>query len=305
MHAMHEQTFDLNLIRVFTAIYAKRSVSAAASDLSLTQSATSHALSRLRQEFGDPLFVRTSSAMLPTPYADQLASLIHKPLEELQAGLRVSRSFDPATSDRTFTLYLTDIGQLIMLPALLEYVSNHAPKIRLNVRSVPRVDPHAALAFGEVDLAVGYITTMPEGFFQKLLFREKYVCVVRSDHPRFLKGMSVKAFQEVPHALADSTGMAHSILDRFLDKNKLQRPVQLRVPQFVALPFVIPSTDLLVIMPKRLAERFAPLIPIKILPLPVDYPAYDIKTYWHSRYHHDPANVWLRQLLTTLFGDVA
>lgn len=302
---MQEPSFDLNLIRVFTTIFEKRSVSAAASDLCLTQSATSHALSRLRQEFDDPLFVRSSGAMLPTPYAELLASSIHRPLEELEAGLRLVRKFDPATSDRTFTLYLTDIGQLIMLPAMLQYVAKHAPKIRFHVRSVPKLDPHAAMAYGEVDLAVGHITSIPDGFFQKLLFRETYVCVVRADHPLFLEGMSVEAFQEVQHAITDSTGMSHEILDRFLEKNNMQRSVQLRVPQFVALPFVIPSTDLLVIMPSRLAHHLAPLIPIKILPLPVEFPPYDIRTFWHSRYHHDPANIWLRQLLTNLFSDAA
>lgn len=293
---IHEPAFDLNLIRVFKAIYEKRNVSLAATSLFLTQSATSHALSRLRRQLNDPLFIRVSGAMLPTPFADQLAASIVKPLEQLQSQLRMAPEFDPATSQRQFTLYLSDVGQAISLPSLLERVARCAPSVRIHIRSAPTINPQAALASGEVDLLVGYLTAIPEGLFQKLLQTETYVCVTRADHPLFKDGMTLEAFQRTPRAVTDSTGMAHGLLDKFLEKKGLQPAPQLVVPNFLALPFALPSTNFLTIMPRRLAERFVNLMPLAIWPLPFEYPEYDLKMYWHARYHHDAANIWLRQV---------
>lgn len=301
MREIHEGRFDLNLIRVFHRIYETRNVSAAAKDLSLTQSGISHALKRLRLELSDPLFVRTSAGMQPTPYADQLFEATSRPLGNLFLGIQLGRTFNPLSSQRTFKLFLSDVGQLVLLPRLLAFLNEHAPATKIQVVSASKTKPDSALERGDVDLVIGHLTTLVSGFFQKTLFREHYVCVMRIDHPLFADGMSLEAFEKAHHALADSTGMAHAILERSLNEAGIHRTIQLRVPQFLVLPFVIQESDLVVIMPSRLADQFSKLLAVKTLPLPIVTKPYDINVYWHSRYNEDPANVWLRRNVSTFF----
>ena len=113
--------------------------------------------------------------------------------------------------------------------------------------------------------------------------------------------MRLEAFVKAPQALADASGMAHVIIERILKKHGIARTVKLRVPDFMVLPLVIVNSDLLVIMPSRLAQAFSKLVPINILPPPVPIPAYDIRAFWHTRYHNDPANRWLRRNFVNLF----
>lgn len=303
MHEIHTSQFDLNLIKVFIAIYETQSVSVAAKGLDLTQSATSHVLKRLRAALGDPLFVRTTHGMQPTPYAEQLATAIGRPLAELYLGMSIGRSFDPLTSTRTFKLYLSSVGQLVVLPKLHAFLSKNAPFSKVQVITGPQVSLEGALEQGNVDLAIGYLSTLAPGFFKKRLFKEHYVCVARKDHPMFRDGMSVNGFESVQHVLADSTGMSHETLEKTLSHLGLRRQVQLRVPEFMVLPFVVQESDLLCIMPSRLANQLSKLVPLKLMPLPIPIGAYDINVYWHSRYNADSTNIWLRRSIATLFSE--
>jgi len=305
MNAMHTPDIDLNLLHVFYAVFETKNVSLAADRLQLSQSAASHAISRLRKQLGDPLFVRTAGGMQATPFAEQLARPIGEALDSLRNSVRSAREFEPASSDRRFKIYLSDIGQVLFLPGLLGYLQRHAPGATLKVPPVPVRDAHLALESGEVDLAVGHFNTLVAGFHQKKLFRERYVCVVRSGHPNFGEGMSLEAFEASDHAVADSSGMAHDLLERVLERHRVRRQLRLVVPEFMVLPLIIENSDLLVIMPSRLAEQFSRLISLEILPLPVNVSSYDIQIYWHERYHHDPANRWLRSAIAELFADRA
>ena len=305
MHDMHAADIDLNLLHIFYAVFETKSVSVAADRLQLSQSATSHAISRLRKQLGDPLFVRTAGGMQATPFAEQLAKPVGEALESLRDSVRSAREFEPGSTRRRFKIYLSDIGQVLFLPKLLGYLTVHAPGATLKVPPVPMRDAHLALESGEVDLAVGHFNTLVAGFHQKKLFREHYVCVVRPRHPNFRDGMSVTAFEASDHAVADSSGMAHELLERALTRYGIRRSLRLVVPEFMVLPLIIENSDLLVVMPSRLAEQFARLIPLQILPLPVNVSSYDIQIYWHERYHHDPANRWLRAAVAALFADRA
>jgi len=300
---MHTPDIDLNLLHVFYAVFETKNVSVAADRLHLSQSAASHAITRLRKQLGDPLFVRTAGGMQATPFAEQLARPIGEALDSLRNSVRSAREFEPASSRRRFKIYLSDIGQVLFLPRLLGYMKQHAPYATLKVPPVPVRDAHLALESGEVDLAVGHFNTLVAGFHQKRLFRERYVCVVRQGHPEFKDGMSLEAFQSSDHAVADSSGMAHELLERALERHRVKRQLRLVVPEFMVLPLIIENSDLLVIMPSRLAERFSQLIALEIHPLPVNVSSYDIQIYWHERYHHDLANRWLRSAIADLFAD--
>lgn len=300
---MSEPNVDFNLLLVFDAVYETKSVTAAATRLRLSQSATSHALTRLRERLGDPLFVRTKEGMLPTAYAEQLAGPVSNALSTLTASLQSPGSFDAQTSRRRFRLFLSDVGQMVFLPQLLVHLKTHAPHVTLQVSQVPVDEPSLALERGEVDLAIGHFVTLVAGFRQRTLFQERYLCAVRSGHPRFKAGMTLEAFEQADHAMANASGMAHQLLEHSLACCGVRRRVRLTVPEFMALPIVVATSDLLVVMPGKLAEQFKALLPIQLMELPVPVASYDIKMYWHERFHRDAANSWLRGVMTSLFAD--
>lgn len=292
---------DVRQISLLAELARLRSVSAASHSVGLSQSAASHALAKLRKQLGDPLFTRTSHGIEPTPYGERLGIAASEALNALRAGIASNRPFDPSTTTRRFNFYMSDVGQMVMLPALLAYLAKEAPGATVRTWPVPLENAGAGLASGEVDLAVGYFTNLTSGFLQSVLFREHYVCVVRANHPRFRNGMSVEAFAATQHAIADATGMAHAIIDRYLARNRIRRADTLRVPAFSVLPMIAAKTDLLAIIPSRLADAFAAHARVRILPTPVPIPAFDISMFWHARYHHDPTIGWLRKVLVHLF----
>lgn len=301
MHVMHIDDFDLTEIRLLAELAELRKLSAAAARLGLSQSAASHALARMRNRAGDPLFTRTAGGFQPTPYGERLGAAAREALDVLMAGFATNPAFDPRTTTRRFTIYANDVGQTVLLPKLLAFLKKEAVGATIRASPIPLENPGAALAAGDVDLAVGFFDTLTTGFRQSLLFREHYVCAVRANHPNFRTGMTLEAFKSSEHAMADATGMAHAVIDRFLAKHRIQRNVALRVPGFHVLPMIIARSDLLAVIPSRLAQAFVSHAPIKVLPLPISIPPFDIRIYWHERYHHDPAIRWLRAAFVSLF----
>jgi len=293
---------DLKQLRLVEALVRTNSLTASAEQVGLSQPAASHALARLRKLMGEPLFVRTSAGMRPTPFGKHFGASVSDALGALRAGLEAQPTFDPGTARRTFNIYMTDVGQMVFLPPLLAKLKTAAPKVSLRVRAVPVRSPHILLESGEIDIAAGHFTTLTHGIYQRQLFRERYVCAVRAGHPDFSRGMTIEAFRSVPHAFTDSGGLAHETLDRTLVRQKIKREIKLRVPEFMVLPLVISNSDLLVIMPSRLADQFAKLVQLKLMPLPFSVPTYDIKVYWHERFRRDPAVRWLIDVFVSLFA---
>jgi molybdate transport repressor ModE-like protein len=301
MRAMHVRDLDLTQIRLLAELARLGRVSAAARRIGLSQSAASHALAKLRQQLGDPLFTRTSDGFKPTPYGERLGKAAGDALDRLAEGLASNRAFDPKTSTRRFTFYMSETGQIVMLPGLLNLVQKEAPGVVLRSAPIPLDDPAPPLVAGEVDLAVGFFTNLTTGFRQTLLFRERYVCVARAGHPDFSAGMTLDAFRDVRHAIADWTGMAHSVIDEILARHRIVRREGLRVPGFHVLPLIVANSDLLAIVPLRLAEAVAAHAPIKVFNPPVHLPPFDVRMFWHERYHDDPANRWMRRNVVGLY----
>ena len=303
MHVVHIEDFEFTEIRLLAELLELRKLSAAAARLGLSQSAASHALARIRKRVADPLFVRSNGGFYPTPHGERLGMAARQALNILLDGFASNKPFDPTTTMRRFNVYLSDVGQMVFLPKLLAFMSKEAPAASLRVCPIPLEQPGVTLASGEVDLAAGFFTNLTTGFRQSVLFRERYVCVVRSDHPNFRSGMTLEAFATSQRALADASGMAHAVMEDELGKQGLGSTPRLTVPQFMVLPLVIANSDLLVIMPSRLAKAFSLLVSIKILRPPVPLRPYDIKIYWHERFHHDSANRWFRRSLIELFRE--
>jgi DNA-binding transcriptional LysR family regulator len=293
---------DLKQIELIAAMGENRTLSAAAVAVDLSQSAASHALAKLRRELGDPLYVRTSAGMQLTPRGQTVARAARLSLLTLREGIEPFGHFDPQRSERSFTLFMSDIGQTVFLPPLLTHLSAQASPISLRVSPIPPQQPGGPLESGDVDLAIGFFTNLDAGFRQRYLFTERYVCVARTGHPAFSRGMSLEAFHSVPHAITTSSGQGHQRLERILRQEPMRGRVMLEVPHFLVLPFVIAKSDLMVIMPRQLAEAFAGLAPILIMDPPIWLPTYDIRIYWHERFHADPANRWLRETCFALLS---
>jgi DNA-binding transcriptional LysR family regulator len=303
MSYMHFGSLYLGQLQVVEAIARTGNLTAAADELGITQSAASHTLAKLRKELNDPLFVRTSDGMQPTPFGRRLAESSKFALQALNASLSQQADFLPLTSSRTFSIIMSDVSQFLFLPALIKGISVDAPQVIIRARPVPAKAPHMLLESGEVDLAVGAFTGFIVGCRQRRLYREQYACVVRQDHPLFRKGMSTQAFRDAPQAVVDPRGYVHEQLDYLLTQQNVPRRPKLHVPYFLSLLPVIHKTDLLLIMASRLAQAFAQLAPLKVLPPPIKLPTYNVSLFWHERFNGDVGNQWLRSKYFELFGD--
>ena len=291
---------DLKLLAVIGELHRTRSVSQAAERLELSQSTISMSLAKLRKHFNDPLFVRTSSGMEPTPHATELIFMLQKAETLLQSALDHHVVFDPMASERVFRLQSTDIAQVTLLPKLMQRLKKVAPSVGIYLgRICP--DTPKLLESGELDLAVGFILPMGAGFCQQRLFKERFVCAVRKDHPRIDKTLSVKQFESESHLAIATSGTGHGIVEKTLEAKKIHRRVGLTVPSFLGIATIITSNDYIVTLPEQLGRHLAGPGNIKVLPLPFELPPYYIMQHWHERYSQDPANRWLRTVMADLF----
>jgi DNA-binding transcriptional LysR family regulator len=305
MQNMNTMDFDLNLLRVFDAIATEGSVTVAGERIGLSQPAMSNALARLRTLFGDPLFVRTPRGMRPTPFAQQLAQPVREALRLIQGALLQHAGFEPGSSDNTFRFWMSDIGEMVFLPGLLERVKHDAPGVKIEVVRIPIKDVHAALEAGELDLAVGFLPGLTTGMRRQPLFREHYVCMLRADHPVIGAKISAKQFREAAHVLVSYAGTGHQVIEETFVAEGLSARIAVRVPHFLVVPMILARTDLIVTVPSRVAAVFAQLGNFKVLKLPVDMPDFEVRLHWHERFHQDPANRWLRQVMTELYAEQA
>jgi DNA-binding transcriptional LysR family regulator len=294
---------DLNLLRAFDAVLRDGSVTAAGDRLGLSQPAMSNALSRLRRLLDDPLFVRTPGGMRPTPFAQRLAAPVRQALDLIQTTLAQQAAFDPRTSQRSFRLQLSDVGEIVFLPALLEHLEREAPGVRIDTGQLPQDEVSEALSAGEIDLAVGFLPGLSAGVESKRLFRDRYVCLVRAEHPRIGSRITLAQFLAASHVLVSARGSAHEIVEQTLRNKGLARRIALRVPHFTVIPMILARSDHMVIVPEGLTRAIARFGRFKSLKPPVDIPALDVRVHWHERFGRDPGIVWLRGVLLDLYAE--
>ena len=299
---MNVQSLDLNLLRVFDAVLRDRSVTSAARHLGLTQPAVSNALARLRALFEDALFVRTPSGMDATPFARELAEPVRQALALLEAALSHGPGFDPATSTRAFRYYMSDLGQIEFLPPLVERARRVAPGVRLEAVAIEVEDIGDALAAGSLDLAVGFLPALGPPVRRQPLFRDPYVCLMRADHPAIGARLTKKAFLEASHALVSYKG-GHRVIEEALERAGVARRIALRVPHFTVVPMVLERSDLVLILPSKVARVYERRGRFKSLPLPVPMPPADVAAHWHERFERDPGSRWLRETVAELFSE--
>ena len=300
---MNLRDIDLNLLVVFNQLLMDRRVSTTADKLGLSQPAVSNALKRLRTLLKDELFVRTARGMEPTPYALNLVEPMGYALGTLQNALNQRDSFDPATSERTFTLGLTDIGEIYFMPTLMNTLSRVAPRIKISTLRHNSGHLSEDMASGNVDIAVGLLPSLTTGFFQRRLFKQRYVCLFRQGHPRAHNPITLAQFKSLSHVGVTSANTGHGEVVDWMERKGIQRHIQLNVPHFVAVGHILQSSDLIATVPERVAQKCAAPFQLETSPLPFKLPDIAINLFWHAKYNREPANMWLRQLMVDLFTE--
>ena len=295
---MHIKDIDLNLLRLFDAVYRTGNVSRAAEQLDLTQPAASQGLSRLRTLIHDPLFTRTARGMQPTPKAQRLAEPVRQALATLEQALGETAGFDPARSGRTFRIHMSDIGESRFLPELVTALRERAPQVRLETRPVPREQITEHLDSGRIDLAFGFLPGVRDTQRVKLL-DDRYVVLLRAGHPFARRRRGGAALLEALRELEFVAVRSHSATLGILQQVQLEDRVRLVTEHFLALPAIVRSTDLGAVMPRNIAQGFEGAY--AIVEPPFREREFVVSLHWSRRFEADPGNRWLRELIVELF----
>ncbi len=291
---------DLRLLRLFDAIHTTGSITRAAEALGLAQPTISVGLARLRDHFADPLFVRGPEGMLPTPLADQLIGPVRDALLALRLITDWRADFDPATARRVFRIAMTDASHITLLPAIMTALREAAPGIVLEASRIDDRLPEA-LQSGDVDLALGFIPAMETGFFQQMLFAQDWICLAARSHPRLGDGLTLDRYRNEQH-IGVISGTGQGLLEAAIrEQGLLERRVALRLPGFLGLATILAGSDLIATLPRHIGTVLAELGGLAVHECPFPIPGFSVKQHWHARYHHDPANRWLRTLCARLF----
>jgi len=297
--------FDLNLLPVLVKIYEHGSVSAAAAQLGMSQSAVSGALARLRQLYGDPLFHRVGHGMRPTARMHALADPLRESLARVTGTLSVQQEFNPASTGLTFTFALSDLGEMVFMPKILRRIRQLAPAASIRSVAASAADIERGLETGEIDLAVGYFPDLRDkSFMEKHLFFHHFVCLLRADHPITATTLSLQHFLSVEHAVVYGAGRTYEIFERYLKSKKIERRIALQTPHFMSIPFVISQSDLVVTVPHAVGVFVQSVhMNIRLAQPPVRPPRIDLKMHWHRNFQRDAKNRWLREIVAGLFTD--
>ncbi|MES2958997.1 MAG: LysR family transcriptional regulator [Pseudomonadota bacterium] len=304
---MNATNVDLNLLSVLDALLDERNVTRAARRIHLSQPATSNALARLRQLFGDPLLVRSGRGLTLTPRGEALIGPVRAAMEQIDVALGSGEDFDPASSTATFTIATSDALQIGLLPALLARLAAEAPGVRLvcapleNLRrDVGEPLPERELATGQIDVAIGYFSRPREHHHVRPLFEGDFVCVMRKGHPTAQAGMTLRRFVELGHIVITAANHVHGTVDAALARRKLARRVAVVVPQYSVVPYLLMRSDCIAVLPRRLAEGFERIFGLQLIESPVTLPKFAITQVWHERTHRSLAHRWFRDVVGAL-----
>jgi DNA-binding transcriptional LysR family regulator len=317
MNQAHFSSLDLNLLRVFDALMEERSVTRAGARLHLTQSAISHALNRLRHMLADELFVRGAEGMQPTARAAEIGPRLRQALHHMQLALAPT-AFDPTTTDRCFTVGATDYFSALLVPEITARLRTEAPYAELRVRPIDDIDVVEELDAGRMDLLTGSFGRIPERFAQEPLYGDEMVWVLRADHPAADKPLTLDLIASLPHLSVALAGNVSEAIDGFVTQHGLERRViacnrggvdkvlaehglsrrnHVTVPHWLAVPRILVHSDLIALMPRRLAARFMKVYPLKLIAPPHDCAKFEVAALWHARLGARADITWFRTLV--------
>ncbi|MCB1488168.1 MAG: LysR family transcriptional regulator [Bauldia sp.] len=295
---------DLNLLVAFDAMMRERNVTRAAARIGLAQPSMSNALSRLRALFDDELFVRTPGGMRPTPRAEKIGVEVSAALEAVDRAVNDDARFDPATARFTVRLATTDYVEYVVLPEVIRQLREKAPHCHLLVGPFGREVVPTQLDRGDIDLAIGRPESIAKRHRGTVLFHEDFICIAREGHPAIGADLDLDTFLALPHALVSQRGDGVGVVDAVLAEQGLKRSVVYSAASFVTLPFVVSDSDLIAVVPRRLAEQASKAVPLEMRPVPIALPGFDLSMIWDKGTDGAPAHRWLRELVIDTVGGV-
>jgi DNA-binding transcriptional LysR family regulator len=298
MQGTNLSAVDLNLLVVLEALLATRSTTLAAQRLSLSQPATSHALARLRELFGDPLLVRAGRTLVPTPFAEALGPRLASALAAVRDTFDASAGFDPKQTRRTFTLGAGDYAASALVPRLAHDLARAAPSIELFVKPGHESEL-TALEQGEVEVMLTPLTHLSGGAIRsEALFMDRFVCVLRRGHPLARRGLSLEAYCQLGHVLIAPRGSTRrGAVDDALESLGRARRVAVTVPHFLVAPLVVTRTDHVLTLAERVARTLRPELGLVIVEPPLALPGFELAMHWHVRNDADAGHAFLREAL--------
>ncbi len=297
---MDLRRYDLNLLVTLEALLDEGSVTGAAHRLSLSQSAVSAALDRLRTVFADPLLVRVGNRMEPTPFAKRVQGPLKTALASVSLALSLPARFDPARARLHVRIGLSDYGGLMILPALHAALAREAPGIALEVLPRPSDESLARLVAGDLDLATAVDPPESRDLYHARLVDESFVCVMREGHPLAGGKLTVKRLLDFPHVVVTAHGGSAALVDRALAARGLRRRAPVSVPAFASAFALLAENDLVALLPERISTAQAARFGLRVRKPPLAIPGYTLCIAWHQRTANDPAHRWVRERLVAL-----
>lgn len=299
---MQLSSFDLNLLVVLDAVLETRSVKKAAKRVSLSPSAASHALARLRDALDDPILVRAGQQMVLTERAEQIRPRVHHALEMLTGALDFETSFAPEQLRRSFRIGTTDYGELIALGPVSDAMSKSAPNVVLY--SLPLGDDATErLRNNDYDLALGVFSGLPDDVLVQPLFHEEFVCVLRRGHPALKRKLTLERFAALDHVLISPRGTPRGVVDVLLERAGASRRIVRTASSFFAAPRLVARTDYVLTVPKRVAKMIGPVLDLATRAPPVVIGGFDLQMAWHRRHDTDPAHRWVRESFVSTWAN--
>jgi DNA-binding transcriptional LysR family regulator len=290
-----ENHIDSRDLRLLDVLYATRSVSKTAELLGQTQSRISVLLKKIRDQLEDPLFVRTSQGMMPTPRAD---AVVIKAREILDAVHQITDTsdFEPLSSTRTFRMCIPDGAQTTLLPNMLRTIRISAPLVRFEALPLDKDTPQF-LESGEADLAFGgFVPEMEAGFYEQTLFKQGYICLVSTQHPRIKDRLTLDDFQREEH-VAFGYGRSFATIESEMKHRNINRQVMVYLPGVLGVVKIVASTDMITTLPGQIGQMLGRSSnAVRVFPCPVPMSDVVVKQFWHRRFHLDSGNQWLRAI---------
>jgi DNA-binding transcriptional LysR family regulator len=283
---------DLNLLIALDVLITEASVTKAAEKLNMSQSAMSHALKRLRIILKDDILIRTSREMEVTPYAYQISDRVRQILLEIQSALLEKEAFNPATAENTFRIAASDYVEATIGINLIQQLTTQAPSIRIRITNLNKETVINALDENLIDLIIDTRLPLKSWHVQQNLYREEFVCVVRSDDE--LTELSMEDYLWRSHLLVSLRDDFQGLGDEILKRQQQSRRVVWSTPHFMAMPFLLANSDCVALLPRRMARQCAKAMNLKLLPPPIEIEGFTVSMIWHQRNTNRPQHQWLR-----------